>query len=420
MIRHPLRSCVGLALAAAVILLIACGDDDSTAPPTPHPVPDTTPPEAVTSLTASYDAALDAVILRWTAPRDDSAHERADHYEIRRSRTFPFDWESATVVDNPPTPADPGTIQELALGDPLRGTDMYASVRAVDAAGNISRVGALAHTSVPGYSIHVVCSDVYTGSPIAGLDALVTNSAGQEQAVTDAAGSFEVGDVNSGGITIQLSSASAAYHVFHTSFTIDADTLMQVPMIPVQQPQSTLYASIFDLLRAANLGVGGKYIVKRWHSYPVPFYARDFVNVNGLDYRALLQQAADRWNTRLGFQMFAAVNADPAIGILVEFLPRSAMNGAVGVTEYSNDAQEYPVHDRVLIVDDLGDGPRLYSIFMHELGHTIPLAHLAPGFIMFAGQPLPSDISDDEVTMVGLFLALPNGTDLDNYVPLAP
>jgi len=87
MIRHPLRSCVGLALAAAVVLLIACGDDDSTAPPTPDPVPDTTPPQAVTSLSASYDAALDAVILRWTAPRDDSAHERAvvAHYRQQQA-----------------------------------------------------------------------------------------------------------------------------------------------------------------------------------------------------------------------------------------------------------------------------------------------------------------------------------------------
>jgi hypothetical protein len=52
---------------------------------------------------------------------------------------------------------------------------------------------------------------------------------------------------------------------------------------------------------------------------------------------------------------------------------------------------------------------------MHELGHTIPLVHLPAGFIMFGSQPLPPDISDDEVTMVKLFLALPNGTNLDNY-----
>jgi hypothetical protein len=147
----------------------------------------------------------------------------------------------------------------------------------------------------------------------------------------------------------------------------------------------------------------------------VSFYARDFVNVNGLDYRALLQQAADRWNTRLGFQMFTAVAADPSTGILVEFLPRSTMGTVIGVTEYTVDAAGYPVHDRIRIVDDLLDGSKLYSIFMHELGHTIPLGHLPAGFIMYAGQPLPPDITDDEVAMVQLLLALPNGTNLDKY-----
>jgi hypothetical protein len=59
---------------------------------------------------------------------------------------------------------------------------------------------------------------------------------------------------------------------------------------------------------------------------------------------------------------------------------------------------------------------------MHELGHTIPLLHLPAGFIMYGSQPLPSDISDDEVTMVKLLLALPNGTVLDRYnsTPPAP
>ncbi|HET6462509.1 MAG TPA: hypothetical protein VFH33_01810 [Candidatus Krumholzibacteria bacterium] len=414
-----MRACIGLALVAAVAFLIACGDD-STTPPPPGPDPDTTAPEPVSSLTASYDAGLDVIVLRWTAPRDDEAHERVDHYEVRRSHRFPFDWESATVVDNPPAPLEPGSMQELVISHPLRASDLYASVRSVDAAGNISRVGGLAHAGVPGYSMDVVCTDVYTGSPIAGLNAVITSGASQENALTDAAGSVHLSDLDGGVLTLGLSSGSSSYHLFRTSLTLDADTLVQVPMIPVQQPQTNLYPSILELLRVANFSVGGVRVIKRWHSYPVQFYAPDLVNVNGLDYRALLQQAADRWNTRLGFQMFAATSADPATGILFEFLPISAMGTVNGVTEYANDARGYPVHDRIRIVDAMTDGPRLYSIFMHELGHTIPFAHLPAGFIMFAGQPLPSDISDDEVTTVKLFLALPNGTNLDNYDPPAP
>jgi hypothetical protein len=72
------------------------------------------------------------------------------------------------------------------------------------------------------------------------------------------------------------------------------------------------------------------------------------------------------------------------------------------------------------VVDDLADGPKLYEIFMHELGHTIPLVHLPAGFIMYGSQPLPNDISDDEVTMVQLLAALPNGTVLDEYDQTPP
>ncbi len=325
------------------------------------------------------------------------------------------------MLDNPPDPLNPGAMQELVVSHPPRATDVYASVRAVDGAGNISRVGALAHARVPGYTLEIVCTDVLTGLPLAGLDAVITLGASAENTVTDAAGSLHLSDLDDGTLTIALSSAGSSHHLFRASFALNADTLLQVPMIPVQQPQTNLYPSILSLLRVANLAVGGERVLKRWHSCPVQLYARDFVNVNGLDYRVLLQQAADRWNARLGFQMFAATGADPATGILVEFLPISTMGTVNGVMEYSNDARGYPVHDRIRIVDAMTDGPRLYSILLHELGHAIPFGHLPAGFIMFGSQPLPLDISDDEVAMVRLLLALPNGTDLNNYDPhLAP
>jgi hypothetical protein len=104
----------------------------------------------------------------------------------------------------------------------------------------------------------------------------------------------------------------------------------------------------------------------------------------------------------------------------VEFLSRSTTGGVNGITEYSLDADGYPNHDRIRIVDDMADGARLCEIFLHELGHTIPLVHLPQGFIMFGSQPLPHDISDDEVTMVRLLVGLPNGTVLDNYDEAPP
>ena len=403
---------------------MACGGDGgTTAPPPPGDGPDTTPPQSVSSLTASFDSTSNALVLRWLAPRDDRVHRRVDRYEIRYTRTFPFDWVSATPADDPPAPLDPGLLQQFIIARPARPIDFYAAVRARDEAGNLSPIGNIAHVHVPGFSVTVTCIDVVSGVPVAGLDAAIDAGAGLgHDFVTDINGSVTVPGQPSGtlGVTLRTGSAAARYHVFQSSFVVDSDTTLSIAMIPFQQPNSSLYPSILALLRDGLFSPGGTHTIRRWHNYPVQIYARDFTNSNGLDYRALLQQAADRWNTRLGFQMFTATGADPATGILVEFLPRSTMGPVNGVTDYSLDADGYPIHDHIRIVDDFLDGPRPYEVFLHELGHTIPLLHLPQGFIMFGSQPLPHDISDDEVTMVRLLVGLPNGTVLDNYDQAPP
>jgi len=400
-------------------LFIACGDDGST--PVPVGGPDTHAPQAIDDLELAYDAPGDAVLFTWTAPHDDGEDLRADHYDIRYGSSFPFDWERSTRVNNPPLPLAPGSTQAMTLASPARGQELYASIRAFDAAGNQSAAGAVAHVRVPGFRFEAICVDALTTLPIAGLDASITART-LNHFVTGADGRLYLSDLGGGaaGVLLSRGSAATAYHTFSDVFTLSSDFSRVFPMIPFQDPASDLYASILALLKDAIFSPGGERVIKRWDNYPVSFYARDFVNANGLDYRDLLQQAADRWNTRLGFQMFAPAGVDPPTGILVEFLPRSTMGSVNGVTEYSPDVDGYPVHDRIRIVDDLADGPRLYSIFMHELGHTIPLVHLPAGFIMYGSQPLPDDITDDEVTMVQLLLALPNGTNLDRYDPSPP
>jgi hypothetical protein len=417
----PLRRTVTLLPGLAIALLLACSDDTSS--PAPHAARDIHPPEAIDDLGLAYDATANTVVFTWTAPRDDIAHPRADHYDLRYSGSFPLDWERSTRVTDPPLPLDDGTTQQFTLANPTRGRDLYASMHAVDAAGNESPAGAVAHLRVPGFSFEAVCVDALSNAPITGLDAVVTAQSA-EHVITPGDGRITFNDLSGGtlGVLLSRGSASTAYHTFDDAFDLTADLSKEFPMIPFQQPVSLLYPSILALLKDAILSPGGERIIKRWFDYPVMWYARDFVSVYGVDYRALLVQAAERWNTRLGFQMFAPAPADPTTGILVEFLPRSTMGTVNGITEYTADANGYPVHDRIRIVDDITDQPRLYSIFMHELGHTIPLVHLPAGFIMFAGQPLPPDISDDEVAMVQLLLALPNGTHLSTFdsTPPAP
>lgn len=421
MIMHRSVSRVAAPAALVAALALACGDNSTT--PAPHgAAADTQAPQPIDNLELAYDAANANVVFTWTARRDDTARPRVDHYDIRYGASFPFDWDHSTRIADPPPPLDAGAAQQLTLSGPARGRDMYASMRAVDAAGNESPAGTVAHVRVPGFYFEAQCVDALNNSPVAGLDAVLTSRT-TDRFTTAADGRFLLSDLNSGGtVGVLLSTGSAAgrYHTFNDIFAVNGDVSRVIPVIGFQQPVSPLYASILDLLFNGLFSPGGQRVIRRWHTLPVSFYARDFVNVIGIDYRTLLQEAADRWNTRLGFQLFVPVDADPATGILVEFLPRSTMGSVNGVTDYTLDADGYPVHDRIRIVDDMVDGPRLYSIFMHELGHTIPLLHLPAGFIMYGGQPLPSDITDDEVTMVRLLLALPNGTSLEKYDPSPP
>jgi len=403
---------------AAVVM--ACSDDGSS-PVTGGKSPDTHAPQAIDNLELAYDAADADVVFTWTARQDDAAHPRADHYDIRYGASFPFDWERSTRIADPPPPLDAGAAQQVTLASPVRGRDLYASIRAVDAAGNESPAGTVAHVRVPGFYFEGQCMDGLKSLPVAGLDAFVTTRTA-DHISTSPDGRFALSDLDVGtvGVVLSTGSAASAYHTFHNVFTLNGDLSRVIPMVRFHQTVSPLFSSVLDLLFNGLFSPGGQHVIRRWHTYPVSFYARDFVNVNGLDYRALLQQAAERWNTRLGFQMFAPAGADPSTGILVEFLPRSTMGTVNGVTDYTLDADGYPAHDRIRIVDDMTDGAQLYLIFMHELGHTIPLLHLPAGFIMYGSQPLPSDITDDEVAMVQLLLALPNGTSLESYDPSPP
>ena len=92
------------------------------------------------------------------------------------------------------------------------------------------------------------------------------------------------------------------------------------------------------------------------------------------------------------------------------------MNGLIGVTRHTDGSDDLPLKDIIEVVNDVPIESTLYMIFLHEIGHTIRFRHLpSVGFLMYGGQPLPDDISDDEVQLVKLLEALPNRIDLRIY-----
>jgi hypothetical protein len=370
----------------------------------------------VTDLGLTYRPASHDLEFAWTAPRDDDQTDRVARYDIRYAYSFPLDWDLSVAVDNPPAPAAEGTPQAYQLTDPLRGRDIYAAVRTYDTAGNASVIGPITHLRVPGLQFTALCEDVTTGTPVEGLDALLTTTASWNL-TTGADGRLVLSDVTGGnlGIRIQTGSAAASYHTYQNTLAVLDDIALFIAMIPVVPADSPLYANAFHIVLDALVTAGPGSILKHWDSYPIAWYAPDYTNPNGLDYTALTRQAAAQWNGRTGMELFVEVPSPPAMGIEVQFLSRAAMGGQNGITRHENDANGYPAGEIIQIVDDFSDGAKLYSILLHELGHTIRLGHLPAGFVMFGGQPLPSDITDDEVRAVQMMLAIPNGTDLSLY-----
>jgi len=406
-----------LAYAALALLALTACDDDSSPPVGPS---DTIAPDAVTDLSAVV-VGDGEVQLTWTAPGDGLAAATVDRYDVRVAYATPFDWNTAVVVPSPPEPSAPGSPQQFTVTGALRGRDLVAAVRALDAAGNLAPVGSVAGVHTPGLSVALTCVDAVTDLPIEGLDVLLTDRTARTL-TTSATGEVFATDLAEGavGIRIETGNAAAPVHRLVDVLSLADDHAGSYQLIEFQDPVSPLYDSILELLLAARTATGGSSILKHWTAYPVPWYAPEFVNTNGVDYHALTEQAAERWNQRTGMQLFVEVASLPATGVDFRYRTRASMGIQNGITEYEPDANGFPGKARISIVNDFPDSPRLYSILMHELGHALGLFHLPDGFIMYGSQPLPADITDDEANVIRLLVSLPNPVDLSLYDPASP
>ncbi len=115
--------------------------------------PDTTPPAAITDLTAIASALAYRATLTWTAPGDDGMEGKATAYQIRYRMgpiTDQATWDSATVVPWPVAPAASGAHQSMEVTDLPGGGATYFAVRAVDESGNLGGLSNPASVYVAG------------------------------------------------------------------------------------------------------------------------------------------------------------------------------------------------------------------------------------------------------------------------------
>ena len=103
------------------------------------PSNDTTPPAAISDLSAS-DITKTSIRLKWTAPGDDGNQGRAASYILRYSTTQITDsnWSSATQVSNMVSPVSAGSAQSMIVTSLSQGATYYFAIKTSDEVPNTS------------------------------------------------------------------------------------------------------------------------------------------------------------------------------------------------------------------------------------------------------------------------------------------
>jgi hypothetical protein len=105
-----------------------------------NPIPDSTPPGAVTDL-ATVLTTSTAIRIRWTAPGEDlGGSSPCTSYDIRYSTSMITggNFPGATPVVAPPTPGTPGTMDSVTVIGLAPATTYYFALKALDEVPNSS------------------------------------------------------------------------------------------------------------------------------------------------------------------------------------------------------------------------------------------------------------------------------------------
>ncbi len=406
-------------LHCAVVLLtalIACSESDAPAPTGPAVrTTDQVPPETPIDLDLVYPSVGGGATLTWTAPRDDTSRDTVHRYEIRYTHSLPLDWNVSLPAPDPPQPAPAGSRQQYSFTSPPRGKDLYVAIRSYDGAGNGSPPSDPAYVHITGYAVSGVCFEPLSGEAVEGIEVTVTESR-VHKVYTDPSGFFQLDDLASGRINIAMRSGESGilFHNYDLATDLSDKITGDHPVVAYTPTDNPLGQNLLKLcVQAAGLTSWNRSL-KKWYSYPIDVYVAPLVNDQGLDYGDSGRRAAQQWNDRTGLAIFNVVDTPPENGIEVIFKTREEIEPQIGYAHIDQDDDGYPVGGYIHIIDDLGE-EKLWSILLHELGHTLRLAHLPRGYLMYASVPLPDHITDDEVKLVQLFMALPNGIDLSLY-----
>jgi len=136
---------------------------------TTQPIPDATPPAAVTTLAVSATTQTSATLI-WTAVGDDGHNGTADRYDIRYSESLitAANWASATQVINEPNPHPAGTHETFTVDSLAASTIYYFALKVADEVDNWSGMSNVASDTT------LALGDVTPPAPVDDLGAVTT------------------------------------------------------------------------------------------------------------------------------------------------------------------------------------------------------------------------------------------------------
>lgn len=263
------------------------------------------------------------------------------------------------------------------------------------------------------------CRGAISGNALRGIEVEVSDGQLTYLLETNGAGKFHQKVLGKEiEIAFRFDGASPGYFDTVDRLDVHGDLSPHYVLIPYRRSEVTPSVSLLRLFKTATLtdGTAGNTVLRKWPTRPVPVYIAPFVNAEGLDYADAARRAATRWMERTGLELFQLVDESPGWGVELAYKTREQMGALIAITRHTQDEEGLPLRDMIEFAKDLTSEDVLYRVMLHEFGHTIRLGHLPRGFLMFAGQPLPGDITDDEVWLVKLYEGLPNRIDMSMYL----
>ncbi len=377
--------------------------------------PDSIAPAQVVVLTVGPGAETGEVEIEWIAVGDDGMTGLPSYYVLRTSPMPISDehaWNSSSERPGEPDPAAPGETMQMTVTNLPPAKTVYVAVRAADDFGNMSPISELASAYARGMKVFGNVRDAVTGLPVEGISVKLLASAD----TTGADGKFVLAELPRGVSGIFLTDEKFStelgnyFDMGMSPYTIKDKDVLDIWMLPNTPLDTESYDTFYDFycLMTALPGVTVD-LLARWNT-PCRVYVPPLVK-NNIDYGQTVKDMFLEWESEVGMNLFAFVEARPDTGVYVEYV------GATGRDVYQimqEDGNGLQIQGKIALrtVYTESDLVMFQVTIRHEIGHCLGMNHsLDPHHLMVEGQfPTVLYPTNDEIQLARAMYRIPRGT----------